>query len=310
MATWTRSLLRVAGAAAAAPVALCAGQMYYVRAKFKLPPDASGPLTGVASIGPQKTKRRRNIVFLGDSIVTGVGCSVEASREHGPILPRRVAQLIAETIGEDVGWTALGETGADVRMMSARLLPSLQNETQRVRAIGERVDAVVILTGLNDIKECFLFAQPHTHHPWRFGSLLASLLGSICDVADEPSAVLVAGTPVDAVPRFNKLWPLSAAMSGVCGVWENQKRVAAEAAQTARALLRQQEGQAAGPVIQFLEPPPGMINTLLDGANYFAEDGMHPNDAGYAVWADIIATRLLKSFEEEGRAQAQLEARS
>ena len=38
------------------------------------------------------------------------------------------------------------------------------------------------------------------------------------------------------------------------------------------------------------------VRRLLDGADYFASDGMHPNDAGYAVWADIIAERVLSEL--------------
>ena len=36
-----------------------------------------------------------------------------------------------------------------------------------------------------------------------------------------------------------------------------------------------------------------LVQRLKDGAAYFAEDGMHPNDAGYVVWAELIASRLL-----------------
>ena len=48
-----------------------------------------------------------------------------------------------------------------------------------------------------------------------------------------------------------------------------------------------------------------MIQQLLGGAegkppDYFAADGMHPNDKGYGVWADLIAQRLLLDFERSG----------
>ena len=36
----------------------------------------------------------------------------------------------------------------------------------------------------------------------------------------------------------------------------------------------------------------------LRGADYFAADGMHPNDRGYALWAEIIAQRLLHEWQE------------
>ena len=298
-------LRTVAAAAAAGPVSVLAAQMWWVRAKFKLPPDASGPLTGeeLPTHATAASGRPRNIVFLGDSIVTGVGCSAEASSEHGPVMPRRVASTLAEQLGVSVHWTCVGETGADVRMLQTRLLPTLQAEAQRVDAVGQRVDAVIVMTGLNDIKECFLFAQPVSCHPWRFGTLLTSVLSGVCEVAGcAGCALLVPGHPIEATPRFNQFWPLSAAVRVVTRLWEQQKRLAAEAAQeheAARvAAVGAQSGRGRPALIRFLEPPPKMVAQLMDGANSFAADGMHPNDRGYALWADIIAQRLLADLRE------------
>lgn len=279
-----------------------ASQMWWVRAKFRLPPDACGPSAGVCLPPPSASKpqtpdasRQRNIVFLGDSIVTGVGCSREASAEHGPVMPRRVAQTLAQQLGVAVGWSTIGETGADVSMCRSRLLPRLQGEVQRVTTAGQRIDAVVVMTGLNDIKECFLFCQPTLHH-WRFGYLLTSLLGSIGEMAGRQCSLVVPGTPVDAVPRFNELWPLSTAVCTITRLWEDQKRLAAEAAQAAAYSMQacaaaESESQLATTQatptgggrasVHFLEPPPEMIHRLKEGGRqtaYFAADGMHPND--------------------------------
>ena len=173
--------------------------------------------------------------------MTGVGCSAEASKHHGPVLPRRVAEVLAQELGASVSWRCIGETGADVSMLRSRLLPDLECEVRRASDAGQRVDAVVVMTGLNDIKECFLFARPSLH-PWRFGTLLSSLLGSIREVSGAHCSLLVAGCPIDAVPRFNDLWPLSSAVRGVTKLWEDQKRMAAETAQAARAQARQDNG--------------------------------------------------------------------
>ena len=45
-------------------------------------------------------------------------------------------------------------------------------------------------------------------------------------------------------------------------------------------------------LIEYLQPPPHMV-AMMWGQDYFASDGMHPNDNGYALWADVIAARLL-----------------
>ena len=42
-----------------------------------------------------------------------------------------------------------------------------------------------------------------------------------------------------------------------------------------------------------------MVQQLFNGADYFAADGMHPNDKGYNVWAELIARRLLFEFEQQ-----------
>jgi lysophospholipase L1-like esterase len=290
----TRGTMRRAAAAAIGlPTALVTGQMWWVRHKFKLPPDASGPMEGVCTTSTKRSSRRKNIVFMGDSIVTGVGCSMEASAERGPIMPRRVAQIVAERLGEDVGWKAVGETGADVRMVRSRLLPKLEREAQRVEEDrkGERIDAVVLITGLNDIKECFLFANPRLH-PWHFCESLTALLGSICETAGSRCTLLVPGCPINAVPRFNEIWPFSIAVHAIVGLWETQKRRAAEAAQQAACA----KGGSC-PSITFQEPPPHLVHQMLDGGDYFASDGMHPNDTGYHLWAEVIAQRLLEEFE-------------
>jgi hypothetical protein len=57
----------------------------------------------------------RHVLFIGDSLVTGVGCSQEAS--NGPAMPRAVAEFLSYKLGVDVGWGAIGSTGSDVRTL-------------------------------------------------------------------------------------------------------------------------------------------------------------------------------------------------
>ncbi len=264
-----------------------ASQMLWVRYQFQLPPEAGGPSSGVCRAGSDADaqrgvcRRRRNIVFLGDSIVTGVGCSAAASDRDGPVLPRVVAGELAQSLGDDVGWVALGETGADVSMLRDELLPSLRAEAERAQTAGERIDAVVVLTGLNDIKSCFLFANP-SKHPISFRSGLSSLFGSIRELVGARCALVVAGTPLDACPRFQDYWPLGPAMRGVVWVWELQKKGAVE----------DDAARAAEPA-RFVEAPPGLVQPHM-----FASDGMHPNDAGYAAWGELMAARLLPLLRE------------
>jgi lysophospholipase L1-like esterase len=292
--------LRLAGAAVGGTAAVVAGQAAYVRVKFVLPPDASGPTSGVASataapaagttsllgrafeFSPSQRKeaqaRRKNIIFLGDSLVTGVGCDHEAGQ--GPTLPRAVAQELSGRLGADVGWLALGETGADILSLSSRLMPSLAREVERCYARGERVDAVVIVCGLNDMKSCFLFCQPHLN-PVAFAANLKQVIASVRDITGEDCAVVLPGVNVVGVPRFAPFWPLSAFISAAADMWEVRKeRVAAElAAEGARVAFSSGKG------------------VQLD-ASSFCRDGMHPNDRGYQFWAALMAEDLMRALGE------------
>lgn len=292
--------LRMAGAALGGTAAVVAGQAAYVRVKFVLPPDASGPTSGVASAtaapavgqtsllsrifgSPSQRKeaqaRRKNIIFLGDSLVTGVGCDHEAG--EGPTLPRAVAQELSCRLGADVGWLALGETGADILSLSSRLLPSLEREVERCYAMGERVDAVVIVCGLNDMKSCFLHCQPHLN-PLAFAANLKQVIASVRDLTGEGCAIVLPGVNVVGVPRFAPFWPLSAFITVAADMWELRKeRVAAElAAGGARVAFSSGKG------------------VQLDPSN-FCRDGMHPNDRGYQLWAALMAEDLVCAIGKE-----------
>ena len=214
---------------------LLASQAYYVKVNFTLPPDASGPTAGVARAGqppPPKGRThgepsRKNIVFMGDSVVKGVGCRRVG---EGPTLPRHVAEVVAEQLGAEVGWRALGETGADIRMLREQFIPLLRREVERCAQSGERVDAVVVVCGLNDIKECFLYANPR-RHPGSFRRSLQELVDTIHEVAGQQCAVLLPACPIDSSPRFNRFWPLSTLVAQSSAAWERQKRLLAEEAE-------------------------------------------------------------------------------
>ena len=62
---------------------------------------------------PRGERSLLNLLFVGDSLVTGVGCCPEGAR--GPALPRSVAEEVSHLLGRDVQWTALGHTGGNVR---------------------------------------------------------------------------------------------------------------------------------------------------------------------------------------------------
>lgn len=114
-------------AGAAAPV-----KVLEARGKENFPGDAAlferragGKLASTSEAsdsdqeGASRRRRRRyNVIFLGDSLVTGVGCS----SADGPAFPRAVAQRLAQHMGADVNWQCYGLTGGDTRMLEQNVV--------------------------------------------------------------------------------------------------------------------------------------------------------------------------------------------
>ncbi|EOD10820.1 hypothetical protein EMIHUDRAFT_248192 [Emiliania huxleyi CCMP1516] len=271
-----RSAFRAAGAALGGTAGVVACQVAYVRLSFQLPPDATGPTSGTASAAALRSSgTRRNIIFLGDSLVTGVGCDAEAG--EGPTLPRRVAELLSGRLGVDVGWLALGETGADVGTLTERLMPQVarcgaQGErlnphafAGRLRGVVEAVrtsvgdECAVLLPGVSveGVPSCPLAPRQRWREPCR------------------PSPRFAAG-----VPRFEPFWPLSTCIARAAGMWEEQKRTVAH------------EMSVAGQRVAFS----AQAGRLLPTRDIFCRDGMHPNDRGYAIWAELVAEDLLSAM--------------
>ena len=237
------------------------------------------------------------------------------------------------TLARILSWTA----GADVKSLHDALLPSLRVEVERVSRAGERIDAVVIICGLNDMKAPFLRANPSLH-PLRFAENLDGLLQSVSKVAGAQCTVLLPGVPFGCAPRFSRIWPLSAVVAAVGDVWEAQKRKVAmrvdrlrlgslqtRAENSQRSLdagapaIAGGSARAALPLERTVESaaataPAAAASAAADGAAscflepptsaeivpaMFCEDGMHPNETGYSLWGERIAQRLLQMLPRD-----------
>ncbi|EKX44841.1 hypothetical protein GUITHDRAFT_152879 [Guillardia theta CCMP2712] len=132
--------------------------------------------------------RRRNVLIIGDSLVVGIGC------KEAPVMPQIICKRLANLLKVDVSWKALGVNGGDVRTIHKNVLETVkkfQSEqedalhstaqtsglhasmvvqqdgspvaTTRSMADAQlskqpqvKVDAVVVLCGLNDLKRIFM----------------------------------------------------------------------------------------------------------------------------------------------------------
>ena len=166
------------------------------------------------------------------------------------------------------------------------------------------MDAVVIVCGLNDMKSCFLHFQPQLN-PHAFAGRLRGVVEAVRTSVGDECAVLLPGVSVEGVPscplaprrlwrepcrpsprfaagvpRFEPFWPLSTCIARAAGMWEEQKRTVAH------------EMSVAGQRVAFS----AQAGRLLPTRDIFCRDGMHPNDRGYAIWAELVAEDLLSAM--------------
>ena len=226
----------------------------------------AGERRPAAAAGPSVEAARRGtrcrVLFIGDSLVTGVGGSAERARSDGPPLPRRVCRNLADRMGVEVEWRALGETGCDVEGIRRRLVPSIAHDSY---------DVVVLMCGLNDFKR---IARGELRTPWAFARDLERLVADIrASVGDECEIVMPA-LPV-AIAAFPE--PMRSYVVFIATQWDRQKALlASEIARLKRGPVR---------FVSVFESPRSDLT---------ASDNVHPNESGYELWAAHIAAQLLK----------------
>ena len=156
VAAWARHQHQLSGRHAGGTAAAISSCGAAQSAPASATASAHEPAVGAAEHGPADAARdrplgrRRNILVVGDSLVTGVGCSQDDT--SGPALPRAVAEILAQQLRADVAWTAIGETGIDATDLRRELLPALVREVRGACASGQPFDVVVVICGLNDFK--------------------------------------------------------------------------------------------------------------------------------------------------------------
>ena len=245
------------GAGATAATTVCAGgQALWLQADYKSRrplPEAQGPLEGLvrwtqqsklssvrsaaaavanATANPAPPAVRKNVLFVGDSLVTGVGCSQDAS--CGPMLPRAVAEFLCRYMRVDVQWAAIGETGSNVRELHG-LLPAVTREVDRARSLGQHVDVVVVICGLNDVKKAY---RSSANTAASFHHDLGQLVSALQLATGVQCTVVLPALPVHRAPVFEGIWPLTSFLGRLAGLWDEQKKRLSFLREVARAWTR------------------------------------------------------------------------
>jgi lysophospholipase L1-like esterase len=231
----------------------------------------AAPTRGAAGSGAGGGVR---CIVLGDSLVSGVGSSVGGS----PALPQRFAAALAERLGAQVTWRALGKTGADVAAIRAALLPRLRAEAAAHAEQGGAPTVLLLLCGLNDFKRAHRGATSAAFH-----DALAELVADICDICGPHTLVVLPALPLAATARFPV--PLHWLVCALGARYDAQKRKLAE------------RFAGGGSRVLFVDAP--QLPAAAEVPQLLSRDGVHPNDLGYARWgahiADAVALHLLRA---------------
>lgn len=194
-----------------------------------------------------------SLVAIGDSVVSGVGCTSPESS-----VPGVLARLVADALGRPVHVRCLGRTGARAEHVRAEQVP-------RLAGLGP-VDLIVVSVGAND--------TAHLTPAGRFAALLRSLCEEVHAVTGAP--VLLTG-----VPEFRSATAIGRPLRTI--VWlagqrihERQRRVAAEL-----------------PCAGFVDVLAEVSDEFRRDPGLMAEDGYHPSDRGAARLARAIAPAVV-----------------
>ena len=299
-------VLRGVGAVAAGGILYTANQYRIVMTCYTPLPEPRGPTTGVvpstASSSATSSELRDaaaascRIVFVGDSLVMGVGSSAE-SWSKGPALPRKAAELIArrsrraDGCEDTVRWSSFAVNGGDVRTLRRQLMPQIRTESA---ALGRRepVAAVVIICGLNDWKRMLVDFRT----PAAFRKDLARLIADIRDELGADVRVVLPGMPsVVGAPFLGRHFPLRWFIDQVAAAWDSQKVILASSLDRVEFIETVSFTEIDADALELSRGESAEGGVGGGGEEErppYAPDGLHPNEWGYGMWAEQIVAKV------------------
>jgi len=251
--------------------------------------------------------RRRNVLIIGDSLVVGIGC------KEAPVMPQIICKRLANLLQVDVSWKALGVNGGDVRTIHKNVLetvkkfqseqgdaiedavtatPHTSNRSEhdgvsiaRTRSMSEaglskqpqvKVDAVVVLCGLNDLKRIFMGRTSRV-----FQQDLHNFITDLKAQVGEECIIFLPAIPLEET-RLPE--PLKTAAVRLSQIFDEEKKF----------MATQQ------PWIHFIPKPAIEIwrKAKERCGEIVAGDGVHPNEEGYKVFAEYIGQEMAQLFRK------------
>lgn len=238
------------------------------------------------------------IIVIGDSLACGVGCvnkwdqqiyappskdnadkETEDFSSAGPVFPRVLAYTLSQRLQSNVRWRSAGVVGGCVEDIKQECMHIIQQEV----VAGNAPDVVVVLCGLNDMKH-------HIAHLIKAASDFRDSLRKLCEEIhkEAPTAQVV----LPAVPVLYELnstnmllvFPLALFFDFFTRYWDLQKRRVAKQLDRVTFVGRPDSFD----VFNSLSPL-----ALSSSPSLTAEDGVHPSDYGYFVWAQFLGYSLV-----------------
>jgi hypothetical protein len=202
-----------------------------------------------------KINRKKKLVILGDSLVSGVGCDNDPGdfkSKSSPPLPKVLAKILSLAWQTDVEWCSYGFIGATVEDLRLLVLPkvkedillsmrnhksansSVQSDSSALTINANDTEDVeiifVVICGLNDWK-LLLEQFPFGPGPVRYKQELTSLVKDIESIGSDLDAEYTVYLP--AIPlvcgRGDPSYllgvsPLTYFVNFVSNVWDQQKK--------------------------------------------------------------------------------------
>lgn len=229
------------------------------------------PVRAVPGAGHGREGGSTLVLFLGDSLVSGVGGQVGRAPEPAA-LPRSLARHLADRTGGEVQWASVGITGADVDRLTEEGLPRLREKIVNFRAETAGTVIVVLVVGVNDLRKMKLVS---------YRLALRRLVDELrfIDCADQAvDAVFLPALKIAEAPILQR-FPLQCFLNPICSLWEREKRKAISWFNNAQ-------------VLPFPPPPEGVAREF-----FFSADLMHPSSSGYDWWAQGLANQIHEQLE-------------